>query len=207
MKKVFLAFAILLLAAAQAGATATTLSAYNTSGGLLYTTNLTFLTSGANNTGQTLGYTSGSANIGSFTMTDNYIGLTQLFVDGNPVAIPAVNYFGGGPQTFGPGITWSSTNVFNQGGSVFGLTGVYSFAANGKWDGGLGPMIGLNDSFDIWGVSDTMTFSFASPVTSFSAFFNYVPGSYTPTPEPGTLVMLGSGVIGLAGVLRRKINR
>jgi hypothetical protein len=26
------------------------------------------------------------------------------------------------------------------------------------------------------------------------------------TPEPGTLVMFGSGIIGLAGVLRRKIN-
>ena len=28
----------------------------------------------------------------------------------------------------------------------------------------------------------------------------------TPTPEPGTLVMFGSGVLGLAGVLRRRIN-
>lgn len=27
------------------------------------------------------------------------------------------------------------------------------------------------------------------------------------TPEPGTLVMFGSGIIGLAGMLRRKINR
>ena len=26
------------------------------------------------------------------------------------------------------------------------------------------------------------------------------------TPEPGTLIMLGSGIVGLAGVLRRKIN-
>jgi hypothetical protein len=28
----------------------------------------------------------------------------------------------------------------------------------------------------------------------------------TSTPEPGSLVLLGSGVLGLAGVLRRKIN-
>ncbi len=28
----------------------------------------------------------------------------------------------------------------------------------------------------------------------------------TPTPEPGTLMMFGSGILGFAGVLRRKIN-
>ena len=33
--------------------------------------------------------------------------------------------------------------------------------------------------------------------------FNLAP---TPTPEPGTLVMFGSGALGLAGLLRRKIN-
>lgn len=31
-------------------------------------------------------------------------------------------------------------------------------------------------------------------------------GSGTPTPEPGSLVMFGSGVLGLAGLVRRKIN-
>jgi len=38
---------------------------------------------------------------------------------------------------------------------------------------------------------------------------NYVwmsqPGTQA-TPEPGTLIMFGSGILGLAGVLRRKIN-
>jgi hypothetical protein len=29
---------------------------------------------------------------------------------------------------------------------------------------------------------------------------------WTPTPEPGTLAMLGTGVLGLAGVIRRKIK-
>ena len=35
--------------------------------------------------------------------------------------------------------------------------------------------------------------------------FQYTQGQGT-TPEPGTLIMFGSGIIGLAGMLRRKIN-
>lgn len=27
-----------------------------------------------------------------------------------------------------------------------------------------------------------------------------------PTPEPGTMIMFGSGIVGLAGMLRRKIG-
>jgi hypothetical protein len=34
----------------------------------------------------------------------------------------------------------------------------------------------------------------------------YADMSVNSTPEPGTLIMFGSGILGLAGVLRRKIN-
>jgi hypothetical protein len=98
---------------------------------------------------------------------------------GTVIPMPAVNYFGGGPQTFGPGITWSSTNAYNQGGSVFGYTSGYGFGSNGDWDGL--SMAGLNDSFDVYGVTDTMTFAFASPVAAVGGFLNYVPGGSTPT--------------------------
>jgi hypothetical protein len=47
--------------------------------------------------------------------------------------------------------------------------------------------------------------------TNISNFGGYVGTNVTatfdsPTPEPGTLLMFGSGIIGLSSVLRRKIN-
>jgi hypothetical protein len=96
------------------------------------------------------------------------------------IQLPAVDYFGPGPQTYN-GVTWNSTNASNQGGSVYGYTGGYGFVGNGTWDGALGPMAGLNDSYDVYGVTDTMTFAFSSPVSITGGFLNYVPGGSTPT--------------------------
>jgi PEP-CTERM motif-containing protein len=186
---------------------------------------------------------------------------------GTVVPMPVLNAFGPGPFTFGPGITWSSTNATHQGGSVFGYTGGYGYAGNGSWDGALGPMAGLNDSFANYGVTDTMTFSFATPVGSVGGFLNYAGPTgfgnptiavwdasnnliesfvltfatgggvdtgffygfsettpiksftlsdsyvgitnltYSAVPEPSSLLLLGSGTLGLLGVIRRKINR
>ena len=107
---------------------------------------------------------------------------------GTVIPMPVMNYFGGGPITFGPGVTWSSTNSTNQGGSVFGYTGGYGYLSNGFWDGGLGPMAGLNDNFAFYGVVDTMTFAFATPVGSVGGFLNYVPDF-----GPATIAVWDSG--------------
>ena len=100
---------------------------------------------------------------------------------GTVIPMPAIGYFGPGPQNFGPGITWSSTNSSNQNGSVFGYTGGYSFLTNGYWDSGIGPMAGLNDSYFFYGVTDTMTFAFSTPIAGVGGFINYVPDGSTPT--------------------------
>ena len=115
---------------------------------------------------------------------------------GTVVPMPPVNHlnlFNPAPQVFGPGITWTSTNMVVQGGALFGYTGSYGFRDNGFWDGGLGPMAGLNDNFDAvkalcdpddtacLGRSDSMTFAFSSPIRGVGGFVNYTPGGSTPT--------------------------
>ena len=68
---------------------------------------------------------------------------------------------------------------FNNGGTAF--VGFTDTAANIS-------SVTVNALNDIIGVDD-VRYSFG-----------------TATPEPGTLMLFGSGILGLAGVIRRKIN-
>ena len=88
------------------------------------------------------------------------------------------NYFGTGPVTVAPGVTWTSTNAFNQGGAVYGYDGGYGFGVNG-YD--FETLAGINDSSDVYGVVDSMTFSFATPVSSVGGFINWVPNALPVT--------------------------
>lgn len=98
-------------------------------------------------------------------------GLVTSIPGGTAWPMPSLNYFGTGPQTFGDGIVWSSTDA----NAVFGYTGGYGYASNGYWNGGLGPMAGLND------VTDSMTFAFTTPVAGVGGFMNYAPVTSNPT--------------------------
>lgn len=108
-------------------------------------------------------------------------GVITSFPGGWVVPMPVVEYYGTGPETFGPGITWSSTNATNQGGSVFGYTGQYSFIANGQWIDYPGTMAGLNNSYTHSGDVDWMTFTFANPVSEVGGFIDYAPDSLATT--------------------------
>lgn len=62
------------------------------------------------------------------------------------------------------------------------------------------------DFTSVWqalGGGNSVDFYVTGPAGEFAG----VAAPYTATPEPGSLMLLGSGVIGLAGVIRRKLNR
>ncbi len=110
-----------------------------------------------------------------------------------------LNYFGPGPITVTPGITWTSTNVSTQGGAVYGYNGGYGFGSNGFDTQNL---IGLNDSFDVYGVVDTMTFAFDTPVDSVGAFINWVPTQTATTIAvyDASMVLIESFTVSAGGV-------
>jgi len=107
-------------------------------------------------------------------------GVVTSLPGGTVVPMPGVDYFGPGPQVFGPPvfaeIRWTSTYAE----SVFGYTGTYGFGSNGDWGGDLGPMAGLNSALGEPSVIDTMTFEFSTPVSGVGGFMNYYPGFGDP---------------------------
>jgi PEP-CTERM motif len=125
-----------------------------------------------------------------------------------------VNDFDGGPFC-GPGLNINSGNV--ECGRVDVLT-----AGSGAFDTGAGVVANLYDGADapngtshpyinytfnlnLAAGSYTLRFGEADNQSFFNMGVDNV--SVTNTPEPGSLALMGSGLIGLAGAVRRKLVR
>src|SRR5664279_4336998 len=159
---------------------------------------------------------------------------------GTVIPMPALNYFGPGAQTFGPGVTWSSSNINTQGGSVFGYTGASAFGTNGTWVGALGGFLNyypdgittptviavwdsggnLIESFNLtfltgggtntgsfYGFQEsTANISYFTLTDNYAAIVNLTTGSSSSVPEPGSLVLICTGLLGVIGYGRRRLG-
>jgi PEP-CTERM motif len=116
-----------------------------------------------------------------------------------------------GPGTFGE--TFIGTDSFGDPMFLYdGLLGTpFAASANTQYwvsivpDLGFPPQWGWGTSADGDGVGYQVFFGAGGAVASDFAFaLNGT--AQTSTPEPGSLVLLGTGLIGLAGVIRRKLS-
>jgi hypothetical protein len=108
---------------------------------------------------------------------------------GSPLYTTVLSGVGGGPVTVNFNVPTVLGNTYSV---LFDLNG-YS-GASVLWGGGLYPG-GIGE----WGYGTAVTQCCGDLDTGFIATFG------ASTPEPGSLVLLGTGILGLAGTFRRKL--
>jgi len=132
---------------------------------------------------------------GTFTLDDNY----TLSPSGTLTAAGVVA-FPGTPTTQSGNYLAHDYVSFTGSPTVFMVTdndGVSAIVAGERYGNGYIMFSGLTDS----------EFHFSGPSLNVDVIaYTAAQAACGATPEPGTLVLMGSGILGLAGLVRRKIN-
>jgi hypothetical protein len=134
----------------------------------------------------TLSFSTGALTSGSLQMGGTFAAGGSFVITGNGSGVPNGTIFSG---TFSGPVTWTLVTLAN-GTHNYTLTGTVS----GSWMGGSGTYSGATVQLTI----NTGKGFFNGSTTISSGDTNVT------VPEPGTLGLLGTGLIGLAGALRRK---
>lgn len=169
-----------------------------------------------------LTFQSGATFSGTIDFTSNYTQITGVNGTLYGYQYGTFGYSGAGSETLS-WIWYQGTNFVTSGGNVFGTSlmdgpsGVYTFGPGGYYNW-------VNFSYDY---TNAPNLALATGATFWDGYQYYVPnsvdgdfpsygvysdplvsGTVSPTPEPGTLLLLGSGLTALAGIAsRRRIKR
>ncbi len=148
-------------------------------------------------------FASGATFTGTLTFLSDYSNLTAVTgtLSGGPYGTdsinwiwdPTINYAAAGGYTpnFGGNFLMDGTTCGNE-------CGTYTYFITLTWDYSGAPNLLVATPGPILSAEGGNNINYADPLVS---------GSFSsPVPEPGSLMMFGSGVIGLAGLLRRKFS-
>lgn len=167
----------------------------------------------------------GNTNGGDFLRLDEGVGWSGSFDDGEALlwtgnSISAVGLGGGGPfavvfqhpvSSVGFGIEADLFVPYTATTAVYDTMGnlLFTYTINGVPGCGSGagcePFVGIGD-LSAPNIGE-IVISSNSGDPNFANDFAIDAISTATTPEPGTIALLGSGLIGIAGVLRRKLAR